>query len=427
MFRRSISGRSDSRTIRRFTRIALTILATSTLLTTQAWCAGSKVLYSFAGGSDGANPYSSLIFDSAGNLYGTTEKGGAYSEGTVYKLSQSNGVWTETILYSFGGVSGDGSQPQGSLVFDKAGNLYGTTQYGGLYFNGTVYELTPNGNGTWSEAVLHSFNCCATPGDGGVPNSAIFLAPSGKIYGTTQWGGAGTTCGAWNFGCGTFFELAHETSGWKETVLHSFLESPDASVPWGPLTVDKAGNFYNTSLWGGSQEYAGSVFKLSPASGGTWTESVIYTLDQQTGVGISAEIDGVVFDSAGNLYGVGSGGVFELTPSSSGWTETTIFPFTSTKGPYNPYASVVLVHNSTLWGTTAWGGGGTCSTNGCGTLYRVQKINGVWTGNAVFTFHNQANGWFPTSTPIVDSSGNVYGTTLNGGAFGFGVVYEVTP
>ncbi len=416
-----------SRTIRVFTRIAITIFATSALLTPPAWCAGSKVLYNFSGTPDGANPYSSMIFDSAGGLYGTTEAGGAYGGGTVYKLTQSSGAWTETVLHSFSGNSRDGWQPQSSLVFDKAGNLYGTTWSGGLYSSGTVYELSPNGDGTWNLTVLYSFNCCN--GDGFNPNSTVFVTASGKIYGTTQWGGAATTCNAWNFGCGTFFELTHTPNGWKETILYSFFAAPDSSAPWGNLAMDKAGNFYETAIWGGSQSYAGTVFQLSPATGGGWTENILYTLDQQTGVGVQNEIGGVVFDSSGNIYGSSGGGVFDLTPSSSGWTETTIYPFPGGYGPSNPYSGVAIEHSSILWGTTAWGGGGTCNNNGngCGTLYRVQKINGVWQQNALFHFRDQTKGWFPTSSPVIDSSGNVYGTTLNGGANGYGVVYEVTP
>jgi uncharacterized repeat protein (TIGR03803 family) len=407
----------------------LLALAVSTLLTLPAWgAAGSKVLYSFAGAPDGANPYASLIFDSAGNLYGTTEFGGAYGGGTAFELSQANGFWTETVLHSFGGTA-DGYEPESSLVFDKAGNLYGTTWQGGTYGSGSVYELSPNGDGTWAETVLYNFNCCDPKGDGFNPNSAVFLGANGKIYGTTENGGAAPQCNAINYGCGTFFELTHTPNGWKETILYSYGEAPDSSLPWGNLTVDKAGNFYDTSIWGGSQSYAGTVFELTPTSGGGWTNNVIYTLDQQTGVGMSNEVGGVVFDSSGNLYGVGVGGVFELSPSSSGWTETTLYAFSSNNGPYNPNSSVVLVHNTVLWGTTPNGGGGTCNSNGggCGTLYRLQKINGVWTPNALFHFRNQADGWYPAAKPVLDSSGNVYGTTLNGGAYGYGVVYEVTP
>ena len=212
-----------------------------------------------------------------------------------------------------------------SLIFDRAGNLYGTTWAGGAYYAGTVYELSPAGNGTWTRTILHSFS--TTNGDGFNPNSGVFLTASGKLYGTTQWGGAAPTCNAWNFGCGTFFELAHTPNGWKESVLYSFYSAPDSSQPWGNLAMDKAGNFYDTAIWGGSDSYAGTVFEMSPTGSGAWRENIIYTLDPNTGAGLSNELGGVVFDASGNIYGASGGGVYELTPSSSGWTETTLYQF----------------------------------------------------------------------------------------------------
>jgi len=190
-----------------------------------AWGSGEKVIYSFAGGSaDGTLPTSNLISDSAGNLYGTTTQGGNSSScgpfgsescGVVFELTPSNGSWTEKVIYSFGGGA-DGGTPYGGLVMDLSGNLYGTTFAGGASGQGTVFELTPGGNGTWTETVLHSF---AGGSDGAAPRAGLLILRGNYLAGTTTLGSTGTGC-VFGTPCGTVFGMSHTSKGWIGKVLY---------------------------------------------------------------------------------------------------------------------------------------------------------------------------------------------------------------
>jgi uncharacterized repeat protein (TIGR03803 family) len=311
--------------------------------TNGAWT--EKVLHSFAdnNGTDGCYAFASLIFDAAGNLYGTTMACGAYGGGTVFQLSPgAGGTWTETILYTFCSASAcaDGEGPFAGLIFDAAGNLYGTTSSGGAYSyggeGGTVFKLTALANGTWTEAVLHSF---ADDGkDGHNPTASVAFDTSGNLYGTTQMGGP--NCAIQSAGCGTVFQLAPGVGGtWTETLLHSFADSGrDGRNPFASLIFDAAGNLYGTTDSGGADAAGcsgygcGIVFQLTPGAGGAWTENVLHRFTGYTRKDGSLPIGGLIFDSAGNLYGTtqlggayrskckegkispGCGAVFEITP-----------------------------------------------------------------------------------------------------------------
>ncbi|MGO9520055.1 MAG: choice-of-anchor tandem repeat GloVer-containing protein, partial [Candidatus Korobacteraceae bacterium] len=220
-------------------------------------------LYVFAGGTDGANPFGAdIIFDQAGNLYGTTYNGGGGSCtggcGTVYKLTPSSGSWTESILYTFT-QNGDAQHPWGGVTFDTAGNLYGTTVYGGAYGKGAIYELTPAGAG-WTETVLYSF----TGGtDGANPYAGVIFDQSGNLYGATSAGGSGNG--------GTVFELTASKGSWTFNLLYSF-SGASGQFSAGPLAnhaFDSAGNLYGTAHGAGAYNF-GSAFKLTSGAGG-WT------------------------------------------------------------------------------------------------------------------------------------------------------------
>ncbi len=262
-----------------------------------------KVLYTFGGQpGDGAYPFASVIFDKAGNLYGTTEEGGPYNSfcgggcGIVYEVTTSG---EEKILYSFGAQLQDAAFPNANLTFDKAGNLYGTTSTGGLYEHGTVFELSSAG----VEKVLYSFNW--ESGDGNVPYSGIVLDKKGNLYGTTFYGGL--------YGQGTVFKLS---SAGEEKILYSFGGQPsDGTEPYGSVVFGKKGNLYGSTFAGGLYGQ-GTVFELSPAG----EEKLLYTFGSQAGDG-NTPLGDLVFDRAGNLYGVtayggayGFGTVFEITP-----------------------------------------------------------------------------------------------------------------
>lgn len=266
-----------------------------------------KILHRFAGGLDGAGPVGGLVLDPAGNLYGTTVAGGKWLSGDggiVFELSpRAGGGWAEKILHNFGNGN-DGDQPQAGLVRDQAGNLYGTTYYGGT--GGTVFELSPQAGGGWTEKILHTFNNDGT--DGNHPHAGLTLDASGNLYGTTLYGGHGCTAYP---GCGVVFELQAQANGtWSEKILHYFDDSGDDGYfpSSGSLTLDGAGNLYGaTSAGGGGQ--SGIVFELTPQADGTWTESIVHAFNQigafPNGFGPAANIS---FDEQGNLYGTAGGG-----------------------------------------------------------------------------------------------------------------------
>jgi len=321
-----------------------------------------KTLYSFgAAATDGYGPLNGLILDAKGNLYGTTYRGGANSDrGTVFELSPAvGGNWTEKVLYSFADNSDDGTQPSAGLIFDAKGNLYGTTSSGGAHGFGTAYELSPTAGGKWTEKVLHSFGATT---DGKEPNAGLILDADGDLYGTTDLGG---TYGTSSSG-GSVFELTPDTSGdWTEKVLHSF----GASSTSGPflndrLIMDGAGNLYGTTEQGGSTGGNGAVFELTPAAGGTWTERVLYSFGA-TGTDGTDPWAGLTFDAAGNLYGTtenggayGTGAVFELMPAGEGaWTEKVLESIgADSMDGIRPASSLIFDAKGNLYGTTMGGG-----------------------------------------------------------------------
>ncbi len=398
------------------------------------------VLYSFARQSgDGATPWDSLIMDTAGNLYGTTEQGGAYGLGTVFQLSppvKTHGAWTETLLYSFGSQSADGANPYDSLVIDTEGNLYGTTNAGGAYSLGTVFELSPEKGGGWTEKLIYGF--AGAPNDGSLPYAGLIMDKKGNLYGTTQTGGANNV--------GTVFELSPGKGGaWAETVLYGFGDAAnDGSLPYPGLVMDKKGNLYGTTTEGGSYSF-GTVFKLSPTAekGDAWAETVLYSFGSQSGDGVNPW-DSLIMDTKGNLYGTTTGGgayvygtVFKLSPvgRNGAWTETILYSFgrRSTDGNY-PFDSLLMDKDGTLYGTTAGGG-----KYDFGTVFQISppaQKGGTWSEKVLYSFGGTKvrapNGEEPWDSLIMDNEGNLYGTTTEGGAtshcdYGCGTVFKLSP
>ena len=237
--------------------IALMALTFALAATASAQYTGT-ILYTFAGGTDGANPESSLVADSAGNLYGATGAGGIDTYcyggcGTVFELSPSASGWTETILYTFTGLL-DGGLPWSSLVFDASGNLYGETRIGGPGQFGTVFKLSRNSNGTWTETVLYGFKgALGQSTDGDEPIGGVVFDAKGNLYGTTSLGGGKgvTTCSFFSTdGCGTVFKLTPTSSGeWKETQLYAFSGTTDGAIPFGGVSFDSKGNLVGTATY----------------------------------------------------------------------------------------------------------------------------------------------------------------------------------
>ena len=313
-----------------------------------------EVIYNFGG--------SGLISDAAGNLYGAATSGGTYGNGIVYKLSHdAEGRWTGTVLHSFQGK--DGISPSAGLILDRAGNLYGTTFFGGTYGNGTVFKLSHDTDGRWRETVLHSFRSA----DGTMPGAGLIFDRAGNLYGTTNSGGS--------LNNGTVFKLTPEPDGkWIETVLHSF-QGTDGINPLAGLIFDPAGNLYGTTGGFGGRSF-GNVFKLTRNADGMWTETVLHSFENTDGNSPQAP---VVFDRAGNLYGTtstggayGDGIVFKLTPDADGaWTETVLHSFQRGDGGFSPVGGLVIDSAGNVYGTTAGGGTGTCFPGGCGTVFQI--------------------------------------------------------
>jgi uncharacterized repeat protein (TIGR03803 family) len=363
------------------------------------------VLYSFGSQpGDGLYPDAGLVIDKNGNLYGTTNQGGAegpvYGFGTVFELT-SEGV--EKVLYSFGGSHPqDGGFPNAGLVFHNKGNLYGTTGDYGAYGLGTVFELTSEG----TENVLYNF-----PGGpfGGESSSDLVFGKKGNLYGTTYYGGAQ------NYG--TVFELTRKNT---ESVLYSFIGPPsDGYYPVTGLLFDKEGNLYGTTPGGGEYGY-GVAFELS--SGGT--EKVLFSFGGYSGDAEGPSSD-LTFDKAGNLYGTtggggeyGHGAIFELTPDG---TEKILYSFGGKAGDGDgPQGRLVFGRKGSLYGETVQGG----SDEG-GAVFELTSDGNE---KVLYSFGSQpGDGYYPHGGLVLDKEGNLYGTTFEGGGSGYGTVFKVAP
>ena len=421
---------------RLWTFAALIILVSSCSLAQQY-----KVLYSLGAVSgDGAGPLAGLVQDSAGNLYGTTYSGGAYLDGTVFELSPNGtGGWTETVLYSFCAdysnfVCLDGSKPGAALIIDSMGNLYGTTESGGSTNGGgsagVAFELSPPSQqgGAWKETVLYKFcsnnvnNLCL---DGYRSLASLVFDKSGNLYGTTVEGGAEDD--------GTAFELSPHQSGWIETVLYNFCSNlqgsncKDGIYPESSLFFDAAGNLYGTATQDGlhSGDY-GVLFKLSPGASG-WTETVLANFTQPGGLFPSTS---PTMDAQGNLDGPLSMGGAHSDGALYQWNHTTgkllEVSFNGSNGQDPAGAVLIDTLGRGYYGTTLQGGNtGTGGT--AGVIYRVSLKGALSTLYKFCSQPNCTDGQSPYGNLVEDTQGNLYGTTNGGGANGAGVVYEITP
>ncbi len=339
----------------------------------------------------------------------------------------------EVVLHSFG-RSGDGAYPTtAGLVFDAAGNIYGTTKFGGIHNQGTVFELSPRQGGGYTETVLHSFGSSAT--DGQQPSSAVILDAAGNLYGTTVAGGIHNCTGVSN--CGTVYEMSLSHGVWRETVLHSFGAPRDGVSPVGALVFDANGDMYGTTISGGVTGN-GTVYRMY-LSNGVWHETVVHNFGY--GVDGVAPYSALIFDAAGNMYGTTAKGgsnvcptgtcgtVFEETPDGNGvWTESVIFNFSAGANGFSPWGSLNLDANGNLYGTTQYGGANTCYNNGCGTVFELSpQQGGGWSHSVLYSFNLGDDGFFPYAGVTFDSAGNIYGTDNMGGTQNYGVVFELSP
>jgi uncharacterized repeat protein (TIGR03803 family) len=391
---------------------------------TRAAAQTETVLHSMKA-TEGISPMMGLIFDSSGDLYGAAAEGGSSNNGSIFELMpQSGGTYTEKTLHSFNGGSG-GGMPLGSVIFDSAGNLYGTVKLGGSHGVGVVFELKKSGT-TWTETVLHNFGGTK---DGQFPTSSLVFDSAGNLYGTTEGGGTHGN-GSENVG-GTAYKLAPKSGGgFTETVIHSFGAGTDGVSPRCNLILDSSGNLYGTAFQGGSVG-AGMVFELSPQSGGGWTEKTLHSF---AGGGSDGSLPsaGLIFDTAGNLYGTtvgssnGGGTVFKLTPSGGSWTESVLFNFVHTfYQPSFPYSNVILDSVGNLYGATLQGTGLSNGFNG--TVFELTLVSGIWNQTTLYSFDGTHGAEPGNGALIFDSSGNLYGAAQAGGANKDGVVFKIVP
>jgi uncharacterized repeat protein (TIGR03803 family) len=396
-----------------FKLLIRTTLAVVLIAVQPAGAQTESVLYNFcaqSGCTDGFHPQAGLVRDPSGNLYGTTDEGGANAKGTVFEVSPTG---AESVLYSFCALPDctDGYHPLAGLVRDTNGNLFGTAFDGGAHDGGTVFEVNPSG----TEAVLYTF--CSKPGcrDGYYPHADLVMDTNGNLYGTTQYRGAN--------GGGTVFAVSPNG---VETVLYSFcaqLNCTDGSHPRAGLVRDTNGNLYGTTYSGGANG-AGAVFKVSPSG----AETVLHSFCAQSGcTDGSHPRAGLVRDTKGNLYGTtydgganGKGTVFKVSPSG---TETVLHSFCTQSGcsdGSHPQAGLVRDQSGNLYGTTYAGG-----AKRRGTVFEVSP-NGTETVLHSFAA-NGIDGYYPVAGLVLDDKSNLYGTTLSGGANGGGTVFQVVP
>jgi uncharacterized repeat protein (TIGR03803 family) len=419
------------------------------------WAQTFSVIHGFTGGPDGANPVATLTVDAANHLYGTAAAGGNAGGqdcgpiggcGLVFRMSRSNSGWILLPLHQFA-AGADAAGPEGAVVFGPDGSLYGSGNGGGNgtcsdnYFPGcgSVYKVRPQASLChsvlcyWTETTLYGF---AQLSDGSLPQGDVAFDSTGNLYGTTYSGGLPSTypCGNGFRGCGIVYQLSPVGSGWQKTAIHSFTGGLDGGAPASGVLIDAAGNVYGTTEFGGTHD-GGVVYQLTP-SGSGWFETVLHNFNGPTDGG--GPLAGLVTDAAGNLYGATQGGgpggggtVFQLTHSGGGWTFNVIYSFNGGQGPYSTLA---FDHAGNLFGAT--NGGGTFQ---CGNVFKLANSGGSWSYSNLHDFTCGNDGGNPYGGVSLDSSGNLYGTTLyygpsgnlycgaDIGPIGCGVVWKIEP
>jgi uncharacterized repeat protein (TIGR03803 family) len=379
------------------------VLASSFVLVQSMRAQSFNVIHNFTGGTDGANPLNGLMMGAGGSMYGTTSAGGAYNNGTVFRITPIGILQT---IYAFQGGS-DGSSPQSFLIEDSSGRLYGTTSAGGAFGGGTVFRITNN-----TKTILHSFG---SGSDGSAPLGGLVFDHAGNLYGTTSAGGAN--------GTGTVFMLSQTGPLLRETVLYSFGTGTDGAVPYAGVTLDSAGDVLGTTSAGGTGGY-GTVFELSKAHG--WAETIVYDFQNQNDGGVPYA--GLIADGLGNFYGAateggiqGGGSIFELTPAGSGWNFTAIDSLAGW-GISGTFRDLLLSSSGTLYATTHCDG-----QDSAGTVYQlVPGVGGTWTYSLLYSFTGGTDGLYSFSN-LVMFGNRLYGTTNQGGAYGYGDVFAVFP
>jgi uncharacterized repeat protein (TIGR03803 family) len=377
-------------------------LACCFVLVPSTWAQSFNVIHNFTGGTDGANPLNGLMMGASGYMYGTTSAGGAYNNGTIFRIAPTGLFQT---LYAFQGGA-DGSSPQSFLIEDSQGRLYGTTTAGGAFGGGTVFRITNN-----TKTILHSFGFGS---DGSAPLGGLAFDSAGNLYGTTSAGGA--------HGNGAVFMLSPRGILWGETVLYSFGTGTDGAVPYAGVTLDSVGDVLGTTSAGGTSGY-GTIFELSKQN--SWAETIVYNFTNQDDGAVPYA--GLIADGLGNFYGAateggsqGGGSIFELTPSGSGWNFNPIQSLPGS-GISGTFRNLMLSSTGTIYATTHCDG-----EYDAGTVYQLVPQGGSWNYTLLYTFTGGTDGLYSYSN-LVTYANRLYGTTNQGGVYGKGVVFAVFP
>lgn len=412
--------------------VLLMSLATSSVAVAQTF----SVIHYFSGGPDGNYPAATMILDRAGKLYGTTLFGGIQSCpqggcGVAFRMSASGSDWVLSTLFEFPNNPSIGISPAAPLTFGPDGALYGTTEGGSscsLVGCGVAFRLVPPLRPChtvvcpWTETVIYAFHGGT---DGIEPQfSGVAFDPAGNMYGTTALGGAN--------GKGIVYKLTRNGSQWVESILYNFNGAGDGSNPQAGVILDSAGNLYGTTQMGGDLSCAfsqgcGTVFELSPPGSG-WTETTIYTFESSSDVGTNP-IAGLVFDTSGNLYGSADyrngqvdAAVWELQHANGSWTPSVL---TDLRGNGGPHSALTIDAQGNLYGTTVEGG-----AHFEGSVFELSPQNGAWTYTDLHDFHIN-DGWRPVGGVTLAADGTLYGTAAEGGTGscfnGCGVVWQITP
>jgi len=415
-------------------KLPLTIVLALVLILTQSASGQTyRVIYSFTGGQDGNDPSARLTMDRAGNLYGTTYEGGYTGGnctehsllgcGTVFKLTKRSASWVFSSLYNFHWGT-DGALPAGGVTFGPNGSLYGTTSLGGVGpggGDGTVFKLNPSPTVCktalcpWIETMLYRF---AGGSDGAMPDGDLLVDQAGSMYGTTHYGGGSGCEGS---GCGTVYKLTPYNGGWTESLVYSFAGGAGGQSPSGGVISDSAGNLYGSANGGAYEQ--GVVYELVP-SNGSWTEKVLYSF---TGGSDGTGPGELIFDPYGNLYGTatqgGSGGggtVFLLSPANGGWAFSVLYSLTGSI--LGPTAGLAMDAAGNLYGTTVDDG-----AYGYGNVFKLTRSGSGWAYTSLYDFTGGTDGGHAFGGVVLDANGNLFGTASAGGTHGDGVVWEITP
>ncbi len=403
--------------------VVVPLLASFLLLASPIQAQTFSVLHTFSNSTDGATPYGTLALDAAGNLYGTASAGGFTGSnctstgcGTVFKLTHRSSGWTFAPLYVFQG-NADPSTPYAGVTIGPNGSLYGTTLYGGNSNGGTVFNLRPpthasaNVFGAWSNTVIYNF---AGGEDGRYPQyGSLVFDPAGNLYGTTSDGGVQCLGSTY---CGTMFELSPSGGGWTKSSSFDFTGVTHGAFPVSGVVLDSAGNLYGTTPF---TSFNGVAYELSRTQQG-WAETTLYNF----AFGVFP-YGGVILSGTGTIYGTTLDNVYELSLSGGNWNYSMLYVF---QGTYGPWAGLIQDAAGNLYGTTCDDG-----NHGHGSVFELTPSGSGWTETTLHSFTGGADGSCPKAGVTLDANGNLYGAASAGGmsggcgGTGCGTVWEITP